>query len=60
MKKMNIKLKVQFDKTKPDGMPRKCLDVSIAKRHGWKPVNNLDIGFESTLNYFVKKIKIKT
>ena len=60
MKKMNIKLKVQFDKTKPDGMPRKCLDVSIAKRYGWKPVNNLDMGFESTLNYFIKKIKMKT
>ena len=33
MKKMNIKLKVKFDKTKPDGMQRKCLDVSIAKRY---------------------------
>ncbi len=59
MKKMNIKLKVKFDKTKPDGMPRKCLDVSIAKRYGWKPANNLDKGFESTLNYFTKKIKSK-
>jgi len=34
MKKMKVNLKVQFDKTKPDGMPHKCLDISIAKQYG--------------------------
>ena len=56
MKKMKVKLKIKFDKTKPDGMPRKCLDISIAKTYGWKPVNNLDKGFQITFNYFTKKI----
>ena len=56
MKKMKVKLKIKFDKTKPDGMPRKCLDISIAKTYGWKPINNLDKGFQITFNYFTKKI----
>ena len=56
MKKMKVKLKIKFDKTKPDGMPRKCLDISIAKTYGWKPVNNLDKGFRITFNHFTDKI----
>ena len=56
MKKMKVKLKIKFDKTKPDGMPRKCLDISIAKTYGWKPVNNLDKGFRITFNHFIDKI----
>ena len=56
MKKMKVKLKIKFDKTKPDGMPRKCLDISIAKTYGWKPINNLDKGFQITFNHFTKKI----
>ena len=31
MRKFNIKLKIKYDKTKPDGMPRKCLDITEAK-----------------------------
>ena len=56
MKKMKVKLKIKFDKTKPDGMPRKCLDISIAKTYGWKPINNLDKGFQITFNHFTKKV----
>ena len=38
--------KEKFDRSKPDGMPKKCLDISLAKKYGWKPHNNLDEGFE--------------
>ena len=37
MKKMNVKLKLKYDRSKPDGMPKKCLDISIAKKYGYKP-----------------------
>ena len=30
---MNVKLKVIYDKSKPDGVPRKLLDVSLAKKY---------------------------
>ena len=54
MKKLGIKLKISYDKNKFDGMPRKCLDISLAKKYGWKPKNNLDYGFDLTLRDFLK------
>ena len=31
---MNIKLNIKYDKSKPDGMPKKCLDITLAKNMG--------------------------
>ena len=56
IKKFNTKLKIKFDKTKKDGMKRKILDCSIAKKYGWKPKYSLDYGFEKTYKDFLKKI----
>ena len=42
MKKIGVNLKIKFDKTKPDGMPKKCLDISLAKKYGWKPKVKLE------------------
>tara|TARA_X000000950_G_scaffold38683_1_gene41353 strand:- start:5341 stop:6273 length:933 start_codon:yes stop_codon:yes gene_type:complete len=53
MKKFNVKLKIIYDKSKPDGMPKKCLDISLAKKYGWKPKNNFDIGLENTYKHFL-------
>ncbi len=55
MKKMNIKLNIKYDKSKPDGMPKKCLDITLAKKYGWKPKNNLDIAFKKTYEDFLKR-----
>tara|TARA_B100000886_G_scaffold229054_1_gene159727 strand:- start:33 stop:965 length:933 start_codon:yes stop_codon:yes gene_type:complete len=52
MKKMNVKLKIKYDRSKPDGMPKKCLDISIAKKYGYRPVNNFDRGYETTIKFF--------
>ena len=54
MKKLGVKLKISYDKNKFDGMPKKCLDISLAKKYGWKPTNNLDYGFDLTLRDFLK------
>ena len=54
MKKIGIKLKIKFDKSKPDGMPKKCLDISLAKKYGWKPKSDFDRGFEITYKEFKK------
>ena len=29
------KIKIVYDKSKPNGTPRKVLDVSLAKKYGW-------------------------
>ena len=54
MKKLGVKLKISYDKNRSDGMPKKCLDISLAKKYGWKPTNNLDYGFDITLRDFLK------
>ena len=56
IKKFNSKLKIKFDKSKKNGMKRKILDCSIAKKYGWKPKYSLDYGFEKTYKDFLKKI----
>lgn len=55
MKFLDVKININFDKTKPDGTLRKLLDVSIAKKYGWKPKISLKDGFFITYNDYVKK-----
>ena len=43
-----------FDRTKPDGMPRKVLDVSRLHRLGWKHRVDLRDGLVETYRWFVE------
>ncbi|MDC1179578.1 GDP-L-fucose synthase [Candidatus Pelagibacter ubique] len=55
LKKLDINCKIIFDKSKPDGTPRKLIDSSIANSYGWKPIVSLGDGFDKTLkNYLMK------
>ena len=53
----NKKILIKFDKSKPNGTPRKVLDVSIAKKHGWKSKTSLKFAILNTYNDFKKSIK---
>ena len=53
-KKMKMNLKNIFDKSKPDGTPRKVIDSSVAYKYGWKPKISLSDGFDSTYKFFLK------
>jgi GDP-L-fucose synthase len=44
--------KIEWDATKPDGTPRKVLDVSRIKALGWKPTITLDEGIASTIAWY--------
>ncbi len=55
IKKFNAKVKIKFDKSKPNGTPRKIVDTSLAKSYGWRSKYNLDQGFKSTFEDFLKK-----
>jgi GDP-L-fucose synthase len=46
--------KIEWDATKPDGTPRKVLDVSRIKALGWKPTITLDEGIASTIAWYKK------
>ena len=54
MSKLKVKLKIRYDKSKPDGMPKKCLDIKRAKKYGWKAKNNFDTAFKITYEHFLK------
>jgi GDP-L-fucose synthase len=44
---------LQFDTSKPDGTPRKVLDVSRLNNLGWSPSYTLDSGLASTYQWFL-------
>jgi GDP-L-fucose synthase len=52
----NVKLDIRFDKTKPNGTPRKVLDISLAKKYGWKPKIDLKNAIDYTFKDFLKKM----
>jgi GDP-L-fucose synthase len=43
---------IVFDKTKPDGTPRKLLDIEKVKRFGWYPKITLEEGLKKTTQEF--------
>ena len=43
---------IKWDPTKPDGTPRKVLDVSRITSMGWKPTITLEEGITSTIAWF--------
>ena len=45
---------LRFDTTKPDGTPRKVLDITKLQQTGWKPTITLDEGIESTYRWFLE------
>ena len=44
--------KIQWDNSKPDGTPRKVLDVTKMKNLGWAPAISLETGIASTIEWF--------
>jgi GDP-L-fucose synthase len=50
--------KLEFDNTRPDGTPRKLLDVSKLTKHGWQAKIPLREGIESTYEWFLKNRKV--
>jgi GDP-L-fucose synthase len=49
---------LEFDNTKPDGTPRKLLDVSKLTKQGWQAKIPLREGIESTYEWFLKNRKV--
>ncbi|HXX43016.1 MAG TPA: GDP-L-fucose synthase [Chthoniobacterales bacterium] len=45
-----------WDKTKPDGTPRKLLDVTKLNRIGWRPMIRLRDGIMQTYDWFLKNV----
>ena len=46
--------KIRWDTSKPDGTPRKLLDVTKIRGMGWKPKVTIEDGIASTYDWFLK------
>jgi len=46
--------RLTFDTSKPDGMPRKLLDVSLLKRMGWEARTDLRAGLKQTYDWYLQ------
>ena len=49
--------KIEYDSTKPDGTPRKLMDVTRINSLGWKYKTELSDGVKKTYNWFLEKYK---
>jgi GDP-L-fucose synthase len=47
-----FKGEIEWDSTKPDGTPRKVLDISRISALGWKPTITLEQGIASTIAWY--------
>ena len=55
MKHLGVKFKISYLKNKPNGTMRKVLDVSLAKKYGWKHKTSLKKGLTITINDYIKR-----
>ena len=51
---------VQWDSSKPDGTPRKILDISRLLNLGWRPRIPLEHGIASTVAHFYEDLRMET
>ena len=49
------KIKIEFDRTKPNGTPRKVLNINLAKRYGWVAKTDIKKAIEITYKDYLNK-----
>ena len=52
---LNRKIKIRYDKSKPNGVHRKVMDVSLAKKYGWESKIKLNQAILETYKSFRKE-----
>ena len=57
MKTVGFKGELKFDATKPDGTPRKLIDVSKLHRLGWCHKIEIDEGVRKLFEWYQESLK---
>jgi GDP-L-fucose synthase len=57
---IGFKGRLIFDRSKPDGTPRKLMDSSRMAALGWKPLIGLDEGIADTYRWFLERMETLT
>ena len=50
------KIIIKYDRSKPNGTSRKVMDISLAKKYGWKSKMNLNDAIHRTYKSFLKSL----
>jgi len=53
---VDYKGKLTFDATKPDGAPRKLIDVTRLENMGWRYTTDLEEGLEKTYDWYLSEV----
>jgi GDP-L-fucose synthase len=53
----NKKIEIKYDRSKPNGTPRKVMDISLAKKYGWKSGTSLELAILKTYQTYLKETK---
>ena len=57
---MNFKGEIRWDISKPDGQPRRCLDISRAKKEfGFEAKTNFEEGLKKTIDWYIRNVEQK-
>ena len=59
IKILKADLRIKFDLNKPDGTPRKIVDIKVAKKYGWKSKVNFEKGLKLTYQNFLESIQLE-
>lgn len=51
---------IAFDESKPDGTPRKVLDISRIKKMGWEPKISFEEGMGQTYEWYKEHVEVMT
>ena len=52
----NKKITIKYDKSKPNGTPRKVMDISLAKKYGWQSQMKLNDAVYHTYKSYIKNL----
>jgi len=53
---VNPEATIEWDPNKPDGAPRKLLDVTLLRNLGWAPTIDLSTGLASTYQWYLDRV----
>ena len=53
----NKKIEIKYDRSKPNGTPRKVMDISLAKKYGWMSGTPLELAILITYQKYLKEKK---
>lgn len=54
---VGVEAPIVYDRAKPDGTPRKLLNVSRLQTLGWQPANSLEQGIAKTYDWYLEQVE---